>query len=132
MWIPVIPPALEEGLYFAMRLDYVYCRGFVLIRSWLGVYDSPDQRRKVCHPLESVVLRHPVADEKLEQIAKAIGVGRPWVDGFIDSLMGLDVAPGAADAYQEGYCLARWPDLRKKIEPLVEVPPPPPPLFLRG
>lgn len=130
MEIPTIPKPLEEGLYFAMRCDFTYCRDFVLIKSWLSVYDVPDRRRLVCHPLESVILRHPVFEEKTDQIAKAIGVDRAWVTGFCDALNDHDVSDDACDWYRSGYCLAHWPPLRKMIDPLVPTPPAPPPLFV--
>ena len=118
MIIPTIPKPLADGIYFAIRLDYEFSAEFNLVPGLLdGVYWPPDRRVLICHPLESVVLGREAAGEKRDQIARLIGVRQNWIDGFCDSLRGANT--GADGSYRDGFCLARWPQLRKWIEPLV-------------
>lgn len=117
MIIPTIPKPLEDGIYFAIRLDFQFTTEFTLVGLPDGVYRPPDWHVRLCHPLESVVLSREAVGEKRDQIKQQIGVNRSWVDGFCDSLRGVDV--GEDGSYRDGFCLARWPPLRKWIEPLV-------------
>lgn len=121
MIIPAIPKPLADGVYFAIRLDFEFVADFSLIVGLLdGRYRPPDRRLRLCHPLESVVLGKEAVGDKFDQIAALIGVDRSWVDGFCDSLFGVDA--GGDGPYRDGYCLARWPELRRWIEPLVAMP----------
>ncbi len=121
MIIPTIPKPLVAGIYFAIRLDYQFTADFSLVPGLLdGSYRPPDRRVRVCHPLESVVLGREASGEVRQQIASSIGVNVEWVDGFCDSLNGVDSHAGGS--YRDGYCLARWPELRRWIDPLVVLP----------
>ena len=69
---------------------------------------------------ESVVLGREATGEKQDQIAMLTGVNREWLDGFCDSLRGANT--GADGSYRDGFCLARWPELRRWIVPLANLP----------
>jgi hypothetical protein len=115
--IPTIPTPLVDGIYFAIRLDYEFTCEFTLVVGVLGdVYWPPDRQVRRCHPLESVLLGREAAGEKRNQMAMLIGVSLDWLDGFCDSLRGCD--SGADGSYRDGFCLARWPELKKWVEPL--------------
>ena len=115
MIIPTIPKPLADGIYFAIRLDYEFLTEFNLV-PLDGIYWPPDRQVRRCHPLESVVLGREATGEKRDQIASLIGVDASWVNGFCDSLRGVDI--GQDGSYRDGFCLARWPELRRWIEPL--------------
>lgn len=117
MIIPTIPKPLADGIYFAIRLDYEFTSDFTLVVGLSdGVYWPPDRQVRRCHPLESVVLGREATGDKRNQIAGLIGVDKVWVDGFCDSILGVDI--GLDGQYRDGFCLARWPQLKKWIEPL--------------
>lgn len=121
MIIPTIPKPLADGIYFAIRLDFEFTAEFSLVVGLLdGRYRPPDRRVRLCHPLESVLLGQKAIGEKLDQIAELVGVDRDWIDGFCDSINGVDAR--ADGPYRDGYCLARWPELRRWIEPLAVLP----------